>query len=68
MIANSHISGTILNGEQSVLRLQGIQFSGEAFILETEMQQQARKIYLQNILLPDLIHRNFGTSELIGLK
>lgn len=47
MISNSHISGTILNAEQSVMRLQGIQFSGEAFVLEAEMQQQARKIYLQ---------------------
>ncbi len=47
MLLNSHISGTILNGEQSVLRLQGIQFSGEAYPVEKEMQTQARKIYLQ---------------------
>lgn len=47
MNLNSHISGTILNGEQSVLRLQGIQFSGEAFFLPKEMESKARKTYLQ---------------------
>mgnify|MGYP003377013664 CR=1 FL=1 len=33
--------------EQSVLRLQGIQFSGEAFFLPKEMESKARKTYLQ---------------------
>lgn len=47
MVINPHVSGTILNGEQSVLRLQGIQFSGEAFLLNNDVEADARKVYLK---------------------
>lgn len=47
IILNPNIAGTVLNGEESILNLQGIQFLGTAHLLEGEDYSAAKKIYVQ---------------------
>lgn len=47
MSMNPNVSGTILNGEQSVLKLQGIQFSGSIIPAQEAIGSKARRIYLK---------------------